>query len=627
MSTIRILTDEVANRIAAGEVIERPASVVKELVENALDSGADRISVRIDDGGSRLIQVSDNGRGMDRDDALMCIEPHATSKIRESADIDCIRTLGFRGEALPSIASVSQFELQTRPADAVAGTQLLINGGTLEDVCECGCPPGTTVRVKRLFYNMPARRKFLRRKTTEESHVHETLLLHALGIPSVSFELHAEGRCLLRTTANADSEARAAMLLGREAAANLLRVDYQESGIAVRGLISRPGLTRSSRREQRLFVNGRPAGAAVLYSALRDTYGSLVVKGRYPPVLLHIEVPPDQVDVNVHPGKKEVRFRNPRQVGEIVSAAVRRSLQDAARMPGGIPRTAPLHAQDGKQPEAVPEPQAESAPPQAPAPPAPKTNPALPWPEQQRAHVPPSPAPSPEPHPQHRETPAVNPANSPATAEPAEPAAACGPVASDNPVLSLRILGTFADTYLVAEGDAGLVLIDQRAAHERILYERLLASRDRERKLRQSLLMPATVELSPAQSRILKQNLEQLDHLGFTIEQFGGNTFLVRAVPAQLPCEQLDEFLHDALQQLEDSGRTRKRVDETTLAQIASRSAVSTSRVLSDTEIDRLLADLARTEMPYTGPTGRPVMVNLPFVDIARRFGRDRSST
>lgn len=616
MSTIRILTDEVANRIAAGEVIERPASVVKELVENALDAGADRISVRIDDGGSRLIQVSDNGCGMDRDDVLMCIEPHATSKIRESADIDCIRTLGFRGEALPSIASVSQFELQTRTADAVAGTQLLVNGGTLEDVCECGCPPGTTVRVKRLFYNMPARRKFLRRKTTEESHVHETLLLHALGMPSVSFELHAEGRCLLRTSANADSEARAAMLLGREAAANLLRVNYQESGITVRGLISRPGLTRSSRREQRLFVNGRPAGAAVLYTALRDTYGSLVMKGRYPPVLLHIEVPPDQVDVNVHPGKKEVRFRNPRQLGDIVSAAVRRSLQDAARIPGGIPRTAPPPDPE-KQPEAVPEPQTEAAPP---APPAPQTNPTLPWPEQQRANVPPSPAPAHTQHPHPPETPA----DTPAPAEPPPPTTA--PVSSGNPVLSLRIIGTFADTYLVAEGDAGLVLIDQRAAHERILYERLLASRDQERQLRQSLLMPATVELSPAQSRILQQNLEQLDHLGFTIEKFGGNTFLVRAVPAQLPCEQLDEFLHDALQQLEDSGRTRKRVDETTLAQIASRSAVSTSRVLSDTEIDRLLADLARTEMPYTGPTGRPVMVNLPFADIARRFGRDRST-
>ncbi len=619
MSTIRILTDEVANRIAAGEVIERPASVVKELLENALDAGADRISVRIDDGGSRLIQVSDNGCGMDRDDVLMCIEPHATSKIRESADIDCIRTLGFRGEALPSIASVSQFELQTRTADAVAGTQLLVNGGTIEDVCECGCPPGTTVRVKRLFYNMPARRKFLRRKTTEESHVHETLLLHALGKPSVFFELHAEGRCLLRTSASTDSEARAAMLLGREAAANLLRVDYRESGIVVRGLISRPGLTRSSRREQRLFVNGRPAGAGVLYTALRDTYGSLVMKGRYPPVLLHIEVPPDQVDVNVHPGKKEVRFRNPRQVGDILSAAVRRSLQEAARIPGGIPRTAPLHDSD-KQPEAVPEPQAEPGPSPPAVAPAPQSNPTLPWPEQQRAHVPVSPAP---PHTQHPAE-AEKPAYSSTSAETPSPAA---PVTSNNPVLSLRIIGNFADTYLVAEGDAGLVLIDQRAAHERILYERLLASRDQERQLRQSLLMPATIELSPAQSRILQQNLEQLDHLGFTIEQFGGNTFLIRAVPAQLPCEQLDEFLHDALQQLEDSGRTRKRVDETTLAQIASRSAVSTSRVLSDTEIDRLLADLARTEMPYTGPTGRPVMVNLPFADIARRFGRDRSTT
>lgn len=608
VSTIRILSDEVANRIAAGEVIERPASVVKELVENALDAGGDRISVRIEDGGARLIQVSDNGSGMDRDDALLCIEPHATSKIHDSADIDCIRTLGFRGEALPSIASVSQFELQTRPADAVAGTQVLVDGGTLKDVGDCGCPTGTTVRVRRLFYNMPARRKFLRRKTTEESHIHEALLLHALGMPAVSFELHAEGRCLLRAAANADSETRAAMLLGREAAANLLRVDYEEADIHVQGLISRPGLTRSSRREQRLFVNGRPAGASVLYSALRDTYGSLVMKGRYPPVLLHIDLPPDQVDVNVHPGKKEVRFRNPRQLGEIVSAAVRRTLQQAARSPINISRAATL---PGARPEAEPE-RAEPTP--VPARSAPAASPALPWPEQERAHVPVEPEP-----------PTTEPRHSPSTPTVTATTTRPTPEAeSANPVLSLRVIGSFADAYLVAEGAAGLVLIDQRAAHERILYERLLASRGEERQLRQSLLMPVTIELSPAQSRILQQNLEQLDHLGFTIEQFGGNTFLVRAVPAQLPCEELTDFLHDAIQQLEDSGAARRRVDETTLAQIASRSAVSTSRVLSDTEIDRLLKDLARTEMPYTGPNGRPVMVNLPFADIARRFGRDR---
>lgn len=608
MSSIRILPDEVANRIAAGEVIERPASVVKELIENALDAGASRISVRLGQGGAQLIQVSDNGCGMDRDDLLLCIEPHATSKIRSSADIDCIRTLGFRGEALPSIASVSQFAIQTRPPEAVAGTELLVDGGTMTDLRECGCPPGTTVSVRRLFHNMPARRKFLRRKTTEEGHVHEIVLLHALGAPGVSFELYADGRCLLQAAANADGRARAAMLLGRETAANLLPVEYRESDIQIRGFVARPGATRTSRREQRFFINARPAASPVLYAALRDTYGNLVVKGRYPPVLLYLDMPPDHVDVNVHPGKKEVRFRDPHQVGEILGAAVRRCLQDSARGTGAVPRQSELPRHSTEDAPAVPTPPAVGGvEPRR----APSAEGVLPWPGGEASRVPPVPRGGPATSPRKENEPPVEPAPSP------------GEDAPSNPVLALRVIGTFADSYLVAEGESGLVLIDQRAAHERILYERLLANRDAEDARRQPLLMPVTLELTPRESQTMKQHIERFNELGFTLEQFGGNTVLLRAVPAQLPGENLEAFLREVLQQLDETGTTRKRADELLVARAASRSAVTTQETLAETEVDRLLADLARTEMPYTCPGGRPVMVNLPHADIARRFGRD----
>ncbi|MCK5801991.1 MAG: DNA mismatch repair endonuclease MutL, partial [Lentisphaeria bacterium] len=333
MSIIRILPAEVANRIAAGEVIERPASVVKELVENAIDGGATRISVLTEDGGRRTIQVIDDGTGMDRDDALLCIEAHATSKIRDTSDVGQIRTLGFRGEALPSISSVSRFRLQTRRKEDPVGTEILIENGTLRDVADCGCAPGTSVRVGHLFGNLPARRKFLRGANTEDGHIQETVLLQALAHPEIAFDLKANGREVLRAGHASELRARLGMLMGRETLEAMLPVDYEEGGVRVHGFVAKPGFTRSSRREQRIFVNGRPASAEIVYYGLREAYATLVLKGRYPPVVLYIELPPDRVDVNVHPSKREVRFRDTRFVGQVVSAATGRALRQLAGVP------------------------------------------------------------------------------------------------------------------------------------------------------------------------------------------------------------------------------------------------------------------------------------------------------
>ena len=335
MSIIRILPDEIANRIAAGEVIERPASVVKELVENSIDAGARRIVIHVRQGGRSLVQVMDDGSGMDRDDALLCLEPHATSKIREPGDIEHITTLGFRGEALPSIASVSRFQLQTRRAEDLAGFEVNVEGGTLRDCRECGCAPGTSIRVSQLFFNLPGRRKFLKGSGTESEHIQETVLLQALAHPGIAFELIMDDQASLQVSAATDPGTRVAMLLGRDVYAAMIPVEYEENGIRVTGFVARPGMTRSARREQRFFVNGRPAMSDSMYFGVRDAYHTLVMKGRYPPLVLYVDISPDRVDVNVHPAKREVRFREDALVGQITSAAVRRALRGLAGMPAG----------------------------------------------------------------------------------------------------------------------------------------------------------------------------------------------------------------------------------------------------------------------------------------------------
>ncbi|MBP5301163.1 MAG: DNA mismatch repair endonuclease MutL, partial [Victivallales bacterium] len=327
MGIIKVLPAEVAGRIAAGEVIERPASVIKELVENSIDAGATRIRVVTEQGGQKLIQVVDNGKGMDREDAIMCLAAHATSKISREGDVGQIATLGFRGEALPSISSVSRFELQTRQAEQLTGTEVIVNNGVIQDVRDCGCAPGTSIKVAWLFGNLPARRKFLKGPATEDDHIQEMLLLLALSRPEIAFELLQNGRSVIRVPANGDLGQRIQLLLGKDAFAAMLPVDYAEDGVRVRGFISKPGFTRSSRRDQRVVVNGRAASAETVFFAIREAYGNLVMKGRYPGVVLYIDLAPDRVDVNVNPAKREVRFREPMRVARVVGTALRAALR------------------------------------------------------------------------------------------------------------------------------------------------------------------------------------------------------------------------------------------------------------------------------------------------------------
>lgn len=612
MSTIRILPPETANRIAAGEVVERPASVVKELVENAIDAGASRLSVAVQQGGRHLIQVSDNGCGMDQDDALLCLEAHATSKIRDSFDIDRISTLGFRGEALPSIAAVSQFTLQTRRAEDISGTEILVNGSDIQDVRPCGCAAGTNIRVRNLFFNLPARKKFLRTPQTEDGHIQETVLMQALAHPGVAFDLRLNEQRVLQVNEETDVAARVAMLLGRELYEGMLPVDYQEGAVRVSGFIARPGLTRARRRDQRAFVNGRPAEAVEIFAGLKEAYQSLVMKGRYPPSVLYITVPPDMVDVNVHPTKREVKFRDGRLLRAVIAAAVRRGLRPLAG-----PRMAPVTQE--RPPEGP-----ETAEIESPARPDPRALNDLLGRQRELHGLRPAPPVSPVVAPPSsgmsasaaRDIPAGNqgPDLAPASA-------GAGPHAE---ITALRVLGVYQNRYIVAEGSAGLVLIDFKAAVERILFEKLLRAAREKEGVRQPLLIPVTLELGAADHALLSRVVEKFNAVGFDVEPFGGDTFLVTAVPVNFPQENIAGMIRDMLDDLREGSTGAPRPDDLRIARAAATRASREAGDPTDTTIRPVLADLSQTDMPYAAPSGRPVMINIPTSEINRRFGIKR---
>jgi DNA mismatch repair protein MutL len=618
MSVIRILPEDVSNRIAAGEVIERPASIVKELVENALDAGARRISIAIERGGRALVRVADDGCGMDPEDALLCLEAHATSKIRSNNDIECINTLGFRGEAMPSIASVSRFTLVTRPHDAELGTEVVSHGGVIYSVNEVGAAPGTSVTVKKLFYNMPARRKFLRTVATEETHIESTTLALALAHPDVGFDLTFDGRAVIAVRPGSDRVTRTTMLLGRDTMQAMIPVDFEGDGIHVTGFTARPGLTRSSRKEQRSYVNGRPVTADPVYHAIRDAYHTLVMKGRYAPTLLFIALDPDRVDINVHPAKREVRFRDNRTVTNVVSSAIRKALQkEVTGLPA--PAAAPLPTPAGvavsdvaQQPHQAPltQPHLAMAPPLVAPPVFTGTAP------QALADVPAGALNAVAP-------PHVN-AGAPVIPE-GQPVVTGGTslsAANRDEIGKLKVLGALSDLFLVAEGPRGMVLIDQHAAHERVMYEKFLAQARDKDGTGQGLLMPITLEFSAADANSLRKNVEQLRALGFDIDDFGGNTFIVAAVPAHFPQENIGGMLRDILDTLHADGLAARRADEDRITMAACKAAVKAHDHLRQEEIDRLLEELVATELPYTCPHGRPTMINIPFSELDKRFGR-----
>ncbi len=602
MPAIRILSDRVANQIAAGEVIERPAAVVKELVENSLDAGATRVEVEFRHGGRSLVRVEDNGRGMSRDDALLCLERHATSKLVETADLDHLGTFGFRGEALPSIASVAHFELQTRPADAPAGTEVLVNGGKLVHVRACGLAPGTRITVSHLFNSVPARRKFLKTDATESAHIIQTVRLYALACPQTAFTLIEDGRVLFQSPVCTTLAERVGEIFGRQLAADLLEVDLAETGLKLQGLIGPPGVNRATRHEMLMFVNRRPVDSRTLNYALIESYATSLAKGRYPVAVLFLDLDPAAVDVNVHPAKREVRFRSEGAVRGFVIRAVLQRLREF-----GLPR------QGGS---GEPKPTASPAA-------------AEPMPGDPVRPVAPQPA-----------VPSVmSQPFRPFTSLPARPAAALPPPAQlssatiehrksriETPatLMAWRFLGTAHGDYALFEAPGGIVVLDRRAAHERIWFERLQEQFSRGEAASQRLLFALPVELDAIASALLVDRLKFLQQHGLEVGEFGRNFFRIEAVPVWLEPADAEMFLRDVIGLMREGRLDEKRTDlaHEELARLAAQKAVRLPSSLNEADALALVSQLFACRQPHTSPAGRPTHFELGRGELARRFQR-----
>jgi len=569
MSKIRILSDRVANQIAAGEVIERPAAVVKELVENALDAGATRIEVEFRDGGRTSMLVEDDGEGMTRDDALLALERHATSKIAEASDLDRLATFGFRGEALPSIASVSQFTLQTRAAGGESGTEVLVSGGRIAHVRDCGRPRGTRIEVANLFHPVPARRKFLKTDRTEAAHIVQCVRLYALACPAVAFGLTEDGRTVFRSPPCPGRLERVAEIWGRQTAGALLPLESSEAGLRLSGLIGRPGAGGTTRHEMIAFVNSRPVDSRALTYALIEGYHEWLPAGRYPLAFIFLECDPASIDVNVHPAKREVRFRNEPAVRAFVVSSVLRRLREAGVAAGTQPGDPA--AQVGEAPAPFQPIVPLAAPPRMPSPPG--------------GEVP------------HADSPGAPPARLP----------------------GWRYLGLVHAAYALFETDAGLVVMDRRAAHERVWFERL---REQGAVPSQRLLLPVPLEVDPVGAALLVDRLDFLRGHGFDVAEFGRNFFRIEAVPGWMEPDDAVPFLREVLGALRDGrfpGNDPELAREE-LARLAAGKAVRLPSAPGELEMSALAAALLSTRAPLTSPAGRPTYFELGQGELARRF-------
>jgi DNA mismatch repair protein MutL len=562
---IKILTPEVVSRIAAGEVVERPASVVKELVENSLDAGASQIDIETGDGGASLIRVVDNGVGISSGEVELAFQRYATSKVSVPADLQSISSLGFRGEALPSIAAVAQVEILTRTAEELAGTYLSLRGGVVVERGRQARNPGTTLTIRHLFRDVPARLKFLKSKSTENSHISNLVSQFSLAFPEVRFSLIVDGRRVLHTPGSGNLRDAVAEVYALDIAQAMLEVrsadkegDSAIPSPQVAGLVCPPSLCRASRNGLSLFVNRRWVRSPLLARAVEDAYQGLVMEGKHPIAVIELTLPPQEIDINVHPAKMEVKFRYEAAVFSGVHRAVRRSLAELMPIPDikpGPDKSFPQQMSKGYR-------QAELD-----FIPSPRSTEDVP-----------------------------------------------------RPLPVLRVLGQLASVYIIAEGTDGLYLIDQHAAHERVLFEKILAQRAKREIEVQGLLQPATIEFAAREEDLLRSQGEFLAEFGFEVELFGPRTYLVRTVPAIVQGQDVAEVVRGVLDLLARGGSADW--EEKLATSLACHSAVRAGQVLSDEEMRELVRQLEGTNLPRTCPHGRPTMVHLSSWQLAKEFGR-----
>jgi DNA mismatch repair protein MutL len=645
MGRIHVLSENVANKIAAGEVVERPASVVKELLENALDAGATRIRVNVEAGGKKLIQIIDNGCGMVRDDAMLAFERHATSKIKEAEDLLSVATLGFRGEALPSIASVARLHLETRAAEEASGTVVEINGGKIFKIEEAGLPAGTSITVRDLFFNTPARKKFLKAESTELSHIASLVTHYALAHPDKHFELHSATNAMLVAPPVAGYSQRVYQVFGKETLEQLIGVaamqpldrvglpqpppwrrDPEEEPkdpgqMRMHGFVSKPEIQKLNRNSIYVFVNGRLIRDRLIQHAILEAYRNILPPTVYPVVLLFLELPSGEVDVNVHPSKTEVRFRQQTVMHDFVRDSIRAALMKARPVPQFVTE---VSAHPTASPSLTPgaravaagwqvvkgEPQAFSL--QAPIVPAfterlqfegaivVEANAAVPV-----AQLP-----------QHF-----------------FPRDGCTPPVADEPeapedlaplLASLKPLGQIRESFILAVNHEGLWIIDQHVAHERVLFERVLRQRAAQKVESQRLLMPLLIELSPAQQAVFSEISDELNQNGFEAEPFGARSIAIKIAPAGVDAPQIEKMLHELLEQFarEEQSLNLEKVRSRIAASIACHAAIKVNMPLEQNKMEWLLAELSKTECPMSCPHGRPVVLRYSMKEIQKAFKR-----
>ncbi len=586
---IALLDQHTANQIAAGEVVERPSSVVKELVENAIDAGSTSIQIVLEEGGRKLIEVVDNGFGMSRNDLILALHRHATSKIRSAEDLFSLRTLGFRGEALPSIASVSRMSIQTRLTGFISGYSTMVIGGEIGDINEVGCLEGTRIRIEDLFFNTPARLNFLKSSAAELNRCLDIIGQLAIAYPSIRFLAKNGSNEIIRSDGSGEPLDAIAAFWGRGVAKKLFPIMNQNPEASVKGFVSSPDLTKAGRSHQLIYVNGRVIKSRLISHALEEAMRSLTPESRYPLAVVMIQVPPETVDVNVHPTKTEVKFRRDGEVHHAVSVAVKDALMSYGIVP--LPRIS------------VPELTLDTG--------TGSTQGTLDI--SRNVWTDPHPVSYPEQSAVSDATAIDSPLQSPALPRPFAEL-----------LREFRVLGQIGNTYIIADTQDGLAVIDQHVAHERVLYERLTVKRNLHGIAMQRLLTPITVELGRREALLLKDQCSSFASSGWEIEPFGSDSFMIRAVPALLAKKQVDRILKDMVDDLVNQTISRRLIvqHENVLITNACKMDVKAGDPLNIEEMQALLEQLAETENPYLCPHGRPIVVKLPISELEKQFKR-----
>ena len=574
---IRILPPALATRIAAGEVVERPVSVVKELVENSIDAGASQITVEIRAGGVELIRVSDDGAGIPSEEVPLAFHRHATSKLESEEQLDSVATMGFRGEALPSMAAVSLLTIQSRPHSETAGTRMVLHWGETVESGSEGCAPGTAIEVSQLFGNQPARRKFLRSAQAETARVQELVSRYALAFPEVRFRLVNDGRTSMTTPGSGQPREALLAVYGSQVAGSMLEVHAEdpETGYAVEGYVGAPSISRANRTYMTFFVNRRLIQNRMLSFAVEEAYAGLLQTKRYPVAAINVVMPYDAVDVNSHPAKREVRFHDDSRVFSLTQRAVRAALVAGSPVPPFPVASGGLSSSGGFRSGS-------------------------------------------------RSSGAVFPAYGGGADRAPEPVGATGAEALSllgRPSVPLQVVGQLKLTYIVAEGPEGMYLVDQHAAHERVVFDRIVGRREQREAVSQPLLAAVSVELTPTHATTLQDNLEAITAYGFEVEPFGDRTYLLRAVPAVLTGDEPGKALVDILDMATLEGLTRQKED-VMAASIACHAAIRAGQSLGEAEMTSLLEQLEATPNPHTCPHGRPTMIHFTSYQVEREFGR-----